>query len=339
MEYRGILEIINEGYGFIRGDIPEDDIYVSIGHVKKYMLRTGDSIVCIAEEGKGKFKALSKLITVNECVPEKCIGRRKYEELTPTYPTERIELSGSDSLNLINIITPIGKGQRALIVSPPKAGKTTMLKSIAECIAKGQPQISIIILLIDERPEEVTDIKSSLSHFGNKILVKASTFDETSENHIKVAEQTVEHAKRRVEMGEDVVILLDSITRLTRAYNNVCQPSGKTLSGGIDTVSLVHPKKFFGAARNLKEGGSLTIIATALTETGSRMDDIVYEEFKGTGNMELVLSRQLQEKRIFPALDIQKSSTRREDLLMSKNEIKRANVIRCSDKPLAYFCN
>ena len=341
MEHKGILDILKEGYGFIRGNNPDDDIYVSNGLVKKYQLRTGDCIVCKAEDGKGKFKALTEVITVNGYLPDKCYKRKRYEDLTPTYPVQRIQLSGTDSMNLVNIVSPIGKGQRALIVSPPKAGKTTMMKSIAKCIAKDYTEMDIIILLIDERPEEVTDISDALMPISNRIEIKSSTFDESAANHIKIAEQTIEYAKRKVEMGKDVVILLDSITRLTRAYNLVCQPSGKTLSGGIDPVSLTFPKKFFGAARNLKEGGSLTIIATALTETGSKMDDVVYEEFKGTGNMELTLSRALQEKRIFPAIDIQKSGTRREDLLLTPKEMKMATAIRCSSKPISclYSCN
>ena len=335
----GMIEVMTEGYGFIRGELPENDIYVSNGMIKKYQLRTGDKVECIAEAGNGKFRALTTIHNINGQEPIKSLNRRKFEELTPVFPNKRIRLSGTDAMRLVNMITPIGRGQRGLIVSPPKAGKTTMMKDMAKSIIQNHTDIDIIVVLIDERPEEVTDISEYLKPISNKIEIVASTFDERPENHIKIAERTIAYAKRKVEMGKDVLILLDSITRLTRAYNIVMPPSGKTLSGGLDPVALTSPKKFFGAARNIKEGGSLTIIATALTETGSRMDDVVYEEFKGTGNMELILDRNLQEKRMFPAINIEKSSTRRDDLLQSSEEIKKAMLVRKSDNPLKYIGN
>ncbi len=330
----GILEVMQDGYGFIRCEnyLPgENDVYVAPGLIRKYNLKTGDILtgVCRAKKETDKFAALSVLLTVNGYRPEVASGRWDFEKMTPIFPNSRIRLEQpgcSVAMRIMDLISPIGKGQRGMIVSPPKAGKTTLLKDVAKSILKGNSDIHLIILLIDERPEEVTDIKESIE--GPNAEVIYSTFDELPEHHKRVAEMVMERAKRLVEHGKDVVILLDSITRLTRAYNIVVPPSGRTLSGGLDPAALHMPKRFFGAARNMREGGSLTILATALIETGSKMDDVIYEEFKGTGNMEMVLDRKLQEKRIFPAINIPKSSTRREDLLLSGEELAAINSLR-----------
>jgi len=330
----GILEVMQDGYGFIRCEnyLPgENDVYVAPGIIRKYNLKTGDILtgVCRAKKETDKFAALSVLYTVNGYKPEVAMGRWDFEKMTPIFPNYRIRLEQpgcSVAMRIMDLISPIGKGQRGMIVSPPKAGKTTLLKDVAKSILKNSKDIHLIILLIDERPEEVTDIKESIE--GPNAEVIYSTFDELPEHHKRVAEMVMERAKRLVEHGKDVVILLDSITRLTRAYNIVVPPSGRTLSGGLDPAALHMPKRFFGAARNMREGGSLTILATALIETGSKMDDVIYEEFKGTGNMEMVLDRKLQEKRIFPAINIPKSSTRREDLLLSAEELAAINSLR-----------
>ena len=330
----GILEVMQDGYGFIRCEnyLPgENDVYVAPGIIRKYNLKTGDILtgVCRAKKETDKFAALSVLYTVNGYKPEVAMGRWDFEKMTPIFPNYRIRLEQpgcSVAMRIMDLISPIGKGQRGMIVSPPKAGKTTLLKDVAKSILKNSKDIHLIILLIDERPEEVTDIKESIE--GPNAEVIYSTFDELPEHHKRVAEMVIERAKRLVEHGKDVVILLDSITRLTRAYNIVVPPSGRTLSGGLDPAALHMPKRFFGAARNMREGGSLTILATALIETGSKMDDVIYEEFKGTGNMEMVLDRKLQEKRIFPAINIPKSSTRREDLLLSAEELAAINSLR-----------
>ena len=318
---KGVLEIIeNNNYGFLRGQnylSGTEDIYVSPSQIRRFNLRTGDEVegkVRIPKDGE-KFKALIYVERVNGENPEKAVGRKPFESLVPIYPNERIKLETSSqdlSTRLMDIISPIGKGQRGMIVAPPKAGKTTLLKKIAQSISRNNPLCKLIVLLIDERPEEVTDMQRSIK--GEVIY---STFDEEPEHHTKVTYMVLERAKRMVEQGQDVVILLDSITRLSRAYNLTITPTGRTLSGGLDPGALVMPKKFFGAARNIENGGSLTILATALTETGSRMDDMIFEEFKGTGNMEVHLNRKLQERRIFPALDIYKSGTRRDDLLFT----------------------
>ncbi|HDK7157098.1 TPA: transcription termination factor Rho [Clostridium botulinum] len=318
---KGVLEIIeNNNYGFLRGQnylSGPEDIYVSPSQIRRFNLRTGDEVegkVRIPKDGE-KFKALIYVERVNGENPEKAVGRKPFESLVPIYPNERIKLETSSqdlSTRLMDIISPIGKGQRGMIVAPPKAGKTTLLKKIAQSISRNNPLCKLIVLLIDERPEEVTDMQRSIK--GEVIY---STFDEEPEHHTKVTYMVLERAKRMVEQGQDVVILLDSITRLSRAYNLTITPTGRTLSGGLDPGALVMPKKFFGAARNIENGGSLTILATALTETGSRMDDMIFEEFKGTGNMEVHLNRKLQERRIFPALDIYKSGTRRDDLLFT----------------------
>ncbi|KEJ04117.1 transcription termination factor Rho [Clostridium botulinum A2B7 92] len=318
---KGVLEIIeNNNYGFLRGQnylSGPEDIYVSPSQIRRFNLRTGDEVegkVRIPKDGE-KFKALIYVERVNGENPEKAVGRKPFESLVPIYPNERIklEINSQDlSTRLMDIISPIGKGQRGMIVAPPKAGKTTLLKKIAQSISRNNPLCKLIVLLIDERPEEVTDMQRSIK--GEVIY---STFDEEPEHHTKVTYMVLERAKRMVEQGQDVVILLDSITRLSRAYNLTITPTGRTLSGGLDPGALVMPKKFFGAARNIENGGSLTILATALTETGSRMDDMIFEEFKGTGNMEVHLNRKLQERRIFPALDIYKSGTRRDDLLFT----------------------
>ena len=329
----GILEILeNNNFGFLRCKnylTSSDDIYVSPSQIRRFNLRTGDEVegkVREAKEGE-KFKALLFVQQVNGENPEKAIGRKSFETLTPIYPKERLRLetsfSGDLSSRLMDIICPIGKGQRGIIVAPPKAGKTTLLKRVAQNIAKNYPDIKLIVLLIDERPEEVTDMKRSIN--GDVVY---STFDEEPQNHAKVSQMVLERAKRMVEQGKDVVILMDSITRLSRAYNLTVNPTGRTLSGGLDPGALIMPKKFFGAARNIEEGGSLTILATALVETGSRMDDMIFEEFKGTGNMEVHLDRRLQERRIFPAIDIYKSGTRKEDLILSKEEQEVAFAIR-----------
>ena len=329
----GILEILeNNNFGFLRCKnylTSSDDIYVSPSQIRRFNLRTGDEVrgkVREAKEGE-KFKALLYVQQVNGEKPEKAIGRKSFETLTPIYPKERLRLETSNSSDLssrlMDIICPIGKGQRGIIVAPPKAGKTTLLKKIAQNISKNYSDIKLIVLLIDERPEEVTDMKRSIN--GDVVY---STFDEEPQNHAKVAQMVLERAKRMVEQGKDVVILMDSITRLSRAYNLTITPTGRTLSGGLDPGALIMPKKFFGAARNIEEGGSLTILATALIETGSRMDDMIFEEFKGTGNMEVHLDRRLQERRIFPAIDIYKSGTRKEDLILSREELEVSFSIR-----------
>ena len=322
----GILEVMPEGFGFIRSAnyMPGDqDIYVSPAQIRRLGLKTGDIIsgsIRVKTQGE-KFSALLYVNSVNDLSPETIAGRKSFEDLTPIFPNDRIVLDGNNSpvpIRMIDLLAPIGKGQRGMIVSPPKTGKTTLLKQIAKCISTKYTDMHLLVLLIDERPEEVTDIRESIE--GPNVEVIYSTFDELPEHHKRVSEMVIERAKRLVEQKKDVVILLDSITRLARAYNLTVQPSGRTLSGGLDPAALHMPKKFFGAARNMREGGSLTILATALVETGSKMDDVVFEEFKGTGNMELVLDRKLSEKRIFPAIDIARSGTRRYDLLLSKKE-------------------
>lgn len=328
----GIFELIeNQSYGFLRLDNYQQgprDIYVSPSQIRKFNLKTGDKIKGKARYPKEteKYKALIYLQEINGTAPERIIGRKPFEMLTPIYPNRRLNLetTGNDiATRLIDILAPIGRGQRGLIVAPPKAGKTILLKKIANAITQNYSDIDLIVLLIDERPEEVTDIQRSI-----KGEIVYSTFDEEPENHIRVAELVLERAKRLVEMKRDVVILLDSITRLARAYNLTISPTGRTLSGGLDPGALIQPKKFFGAARNIEEGGSLTIISTALVETGSRMDDVIFEEFKGTGNMEVHLDRKLQERRIFPAIDINKSGTRKEELLLSMDEYNAVMAIR-----------
>ncbi|MCR5824484.1 MAG: transcription termination factor Rho [Lachnospiraceae bacterium] len=334
IEKNGILEIITEGFGFIRCDnyLPGDnDVYVSPAQIKRYGLRSGD-IICgntKIRTATEKFSALLYIKSVNGFSIEETLRRKKFENLTPVFPHERIHLEttrSSVATRMVDLIAPIGKGQRGMIVSQPKSGKTTLLKEIANSITTNHPDMNLIILLIDERPEEVTDIRESIH--GDKVEVIYSTFDELPENHKRVSEMVIDRAKRLVEYGNDVVILLDSITRLARAYNLTCVSSGRTLSGGLDPAALHMPKKFFGAARTMREGGSLTILATALVETGSRMDDVVFEEFKGTGNMELVLDRNLSEKRIFPAIDLQKSGTRRDDLLLTAEEADAMSIVR-----------
>ena len=326
----GILEVLPDGYGFLRGDnylSSPKDVYISPIQIRRFRLTTGDLVKGISRCKEGeKFPSLIFVGEVNGEHPEKAARRIRFEDLTPIYPDERLKLETiptNYATRMIDIISPIGKGQRGLIVAQPKAGKTTLLKEIANSITTNNPECELIMLLIDERPEEVTDMKRSI-----KGQVVYSTFDELPEHHAKVAEMVIERAKRLVEQGRDVVILLDSITRLARAYNLVVPASGRTLSGGIDPASLHKPKKFFGAARNIENGGSLTILATALTETGSRMDDVIFEEFKGTGNMEVLLDRSLAERRIFPAIDINRSNTRREDLLLNQKELKVAELIR-----------
>lgn len=320
----GILEVMPDGFGFLRGDnylSTNKDVYVSPTQIRRFRLDTGDfvkGIIRNPKEGE-KFPALIYVIEVNNDHPEKCMKRKSFDDLIPIYPNKRIKLetaSNSYTMRLMDLLCPIGKGQRGLIVAPPKAGKTTILKQIANSITTNNPDIELIVLLIDERPEEVTDMKRSIK--GDVIY---STFDELPEHHVKVAEMVLERAKRLTEQNKDVVILLDSITRLARAYNLVIPSSGKTLSGGLDPSALHKPKRFLGAARNTEDAGSLTILATALIDTGSRMDDVIFEEFKGTGNMEVHLDRSLSEKRIFPAIDINKSGTRREDLLLSPKEL------------------
>ncbi|MGN0505830.1 MAG: transcription termination factor Rho [Lachnospiraceae bacterium] len=330
----GILEIMPDGFGFIRCDnyLPgEHDVYVSPMQIRRFGLRTGD-IICgntkIRTQTE-KFSALLYIKTINGVTPMEAAKRTKFENLTPIFPNERIHLETpgcSLAMRMVDLISPIGKGQRGMIVSQPKTGKTTLLKQVAKSITKNHKDMHLIILLIDERPEEVTDIKESIE--GEQVEVIYSTFDELPENHKRVSEMVIERAKRLVEHKKDVVILLDSITRLARAYNLTVQASGRTLSGGLDPAALHMPKKFFGAARNMREGGSLTILATALVETGSRMDDVVFEEFKGTGNMELVLDRNLSERRVFPAIDLPRSSTRREDLLLSPSELEASTLMR-----------
>lgn len=327
----GFLEILPDGYGFLRmknylsGD---GDVYVGHSQIRRFRLRTGDKVQGVVKPSKEgeNFNALIYINEVNDLPPQTATRRPNFDNLTPIYPNERLKLETTTTetaMRLIDIVSPLGKGQRGLIVSPPKSGKTTLLKKIAKSIEKNYPDTHLIVLLIDERPEEVTDMKRSVN--GEVVF---STFDEMAKNHTKVAEMVIERAKRLVENKRDVVILLDSLTRLARAYNLVTPPSGKTLTGGLDPLSLHAPKKFFGAARNIEEGGSLTILATALVDTGSRMDDIIFEEFKGTGNMEVHLNRKLSEKRIFPAIDIFKSGTRKEELLLSKEEYEFSNYIR-----------
>lgn len=326
-EANGILEVMSDGFGFIRCEnyLPgENDIYVSPAQIKRFNLKTGDIIIgnTKIKTEKEKFAALLYIKTVNGYPVEEAMRRKSFEELTPVFPDERIKLENEHargiSMRIMDLLAPIGKGQRGMIVAPPKAGKTTLLKQIAVSISRTYKNMHLIVLLIDERPEEVTDIRETIE--GPNVEVIYSTFDELPEHHKRVSEMVLERAKRLVEHGEDVVILLDSITRLARAYNLTVPPSGRTLTGGLDPAALHMPKKFFGAARNMREGGSLTVLATALVETGSKMDDVVFEEFKGTGNMELVLDRRLSEKRIFPAIDIAKSGTRRDDLLLTPLE-------------------
>lgn len=325
LQAQGVLEIMPDGYGFLRpfGYLPsQDDIYVSPSQIRKFELKTGDKVGGQVRSPKDneRFFALLKVEGVNGFPPEESVKRIHFDALTPLYPTERITLETDSqelSTRIIDLIAPIGKGQRGLIVAPPKAGKTILLQKIAQGISKNNPEIELIILLVDERPEEVTDMQRN-----TKAEVVASTFDEPPENHVKVSDMVLERAKRLVEHKKDVVILMDSVTRMARAHNLVVPPSGRTLSGGIDPASLDKPKRFFGAARNIEEGGSLTIIATALVETGSRMDEVIFEEFKGRGNMELVLDRRLAERRIFPAIDVKRSGTRKEELLLSPEEME-----------------
>ncbi|MBE5766041.1 MAG: transcription termination factor Rho [Clostridiales bacterium] len=329
----GVLEILNDGFGFLRAEnyMPGSyDVYISMAQIRRFLLRTGDLVagkIRPSREGD-RYNAMLYITAINGVAPEECAQRAAFETLTPVYPNERLRLESkrkkSDlALRAIDMIAPIGKGQRGLIVAPPKAGKTTLLKKIANAITENHPEVQLIVLLIDERPEEVTDIQRSI-----KGEVLYSTFDMQPENHVRLAEMVYERGQRLVEMGKDVVILMDSITRLARAYNMVIPPTGRSLSGGLDPGALNKPKRFFGAARNIENGGSLTILATALVETGSRMDDIIYEEFKGTGNMELHLDRKLSERRIFPAIDMNRSGTRREDLLMSEEELQAAFDMR-----------
>lgn len=328
----GVLEVLPEnGFGFLRGEnylSTPKDVYVSPTQIRRFNLKTGDKVTGIARPPKEeeKFPALIYVQHVNDDTPDKAIRRKPFEYLTPVFPQERISLATEQkdyAMRLVDLLAPIGKGQRGLIVAPPKAGKTTLLKNIANNIEKNHPEVTLIVLLIDERPEEVTDMKRSIK--GDVVY---STFDQVPEHHAKVAEIVLERAQRLVEQNKDVVVLLDSITRLARAYNLTVPPSGRTLSGGLDPAALHKPKKFFGAARNIENGGSLTILATALVETGSRMDEVIFEEFKGTGNMELHLDRKLQEKRIFPAIDINKSGTRKEELLQSNRELEAVWSIR-----------
>lgn len=330
----GILEVLADGYGFIRSAnyLPgENDIYINPAMIRRYNLKTGD-ILCgniKVRSQTEKFAALLYLKTVNGYRPDEAARRRSFEDLTPIFPNSRIHLErpgGSMAMRIMDLISPIGKGQRGMIVSPPKAGKTTLLKDVAKSITKNHPEMQLLILLIDERPEEVTDIREAIA--GPNVEVIYSTFDELPEHHKRVSEMVIERAKRLVEHKKDVVILLDSITRLARAYNLTVPPSGRTLSGGLDPAALHMPKRFFGAARNMREGGSLTVLASALVDTGSKMDDVIYEEFKGTGNMELVLDRKLSERRVFPAIDIVKSGTRREDLLLDREEREAVDIMR-----------
>lgn len=330
----GILEVMPDGYGFIRSDnyLPgENDVYVSPSQIRRFGLKTGDIIRgnTRVKTQQEKFSALLYIKSINGYHPSEILKRPNFEDLTPIFPNERIRLETSQSgvaMRIMDLVSPIGKGQRGMIVSPPKAGKTTLLKQVAKAVTRNNPQMHLIILLIDERPEEVTDIKEAIE--GKNVEVIYSTFDELPEHHKRVSEMVIERARRLVEQKKDVMILLDSITRLARAYNLIVPPSGRTLSGGIDPAALHMPKRFFGAARNMREGGSITILATALVDTGSRMDDVVYEEFKGTGNMEMILDRKLSEKRIFPAVDITKSGTRREDLLLEQEEQEAVDIMR-----------
>ena len=330
----GILEVMPDGYGFIRcaNYLPGDnDIYVAPSQIRRFNLKTGDIVrgnIRVKTQGE-KFGALLFVKSVNDMKPEEATKRYNFEDMTPIFPDDRIRLEkpgAGISMRVMDLLSPVGKGQRGMIVSPPKAGKTTLMKEVAKSVKANNPEIHLIILLIDERPEEVTDIKEAIE--GPNVEVIYSTFDELPEHHKRVSEMVIERAKRLVEHKKDVMILLDSITRLTRAYN-LTEPSiGRTLSGGLDPAALHMPKRFFGAARNMREGGSLTILATALIETGSKMDEVVYEEFKGTGNMEMVLDRKLSERRIFPAIDMQRSSTRRDDLLLTPDELDAINMIR-----------
>ena len=330
----GILEVMPDGYGFIRCEnyLPgEHDVYVSPSQIRKFNLKTGD-IVCgntRIKTQQEKFSALLYVTSINGYHPSVASKRKNFEDLTPIFPNQRLRLErpgSSVAMRIVDLVSPIGKGQRGMIVSQPKAGKTTLLKEVAKSVTANNPEMHLIILLIDERPEEVTDIKEAIE--GDNVEVIYSTFDELPEHHKRVSEMVIERAKRLVEHGKDVMILLDSITRLARAYNLTVPPSGRTLSGGLDPAALHMPKRFFGAARNMREGGSLTVLATALVDTGSKMDDVVFEEFKGTGNMELVLDRKLSEKRVFPAIDIVKSGTRREDLLLDLQEQEAVDAMR-----------
>ena len=330
----GILEVMPDGYGFIRSAnyLPgENDIYVSPSQIRRFNLKTGDILEgnTRIKTQQEKFSALLYLTKINDIDPLVAMKRKNFEDLTPIFPDERLRLEcgrTSTAMRIVDLLSPIGKGQRGMIVSPPKAGKTTLLKQVAQSVRKNNPEIHLLILLIDERPEEVTDIKESIE--GDNVEVIYSTFDELPEHHKRVSEMVIERAKRLVEHKKDVMILLDSITRLARAYNLTVPPSGRTLSGGLDPAALHMPKRFFGAARNMRGGGSLTILATALVDTGSKMDDVIYEEFKGTGIMELVLDRKLSERRVFPAIDIPKSGTRREDLLLTKEEQEAVDSMR-----------
>ena len=330
---KGILEVLPDGYGFIRSDnyLPgENDVYVSPSQIRRFNLKTGDILKgnTRVKSQNEKFSALLYVTHINDIKANE-IHRLNFEDMTPIFPNERLHLErpgGSMAMRITHLVSPKGKGQRGMIVSPPKAGKTTLLKDAAKSILKNNPEMHLIILLIDERPEEVTDIKEAIK--GKNVEIIYSTFDELPEHHKRVSEMTIERAKRLVEHKKDVTIFIDSITRLARAYNLTVPPSGRTLSGGLDPAALHMPKRFFGAARNMREGGSLTILATALVDTGSKMDDVVYEEFKGTGNMELVLDRKLQEKRVFPAIDIAKSGTRREDLLLTAEEQEAVDIMR-----------
>ena len=330
----GILEVMPDGYGFIRCEnyLPGDhDVYVSPSQIRKFGLKTGDIIHgnTRVKTQQEKFSALLYIKSINGNHPSEILRRPNFEDLTPIFPNERIRLETDRSaiaMRIMDVVSPIGKGQRGMIVSPPKAGKTTLLKQVAKAVTRNNPDMHLIILLIDERPEEVTDIKEAIE--GRNVEVIYSTFDELPEHHKRVSEMVIERARRLVEHRKDVMILLDSITRLARAYNLIVPPSGRTLSGGIDPAALHMPKRFFGAARNMREGGSITILATALVETGSRMDDVIYEEFKGTGNMEIILDRKLSERRIFPAVDITKSGTRREDLLLGREEQEAVEIMR-----------
>ena len=333
-ESEGILEIMADGYGFLRTknfEQGDNDIYISQSQIRRFNLRTGDNVKGItrqAREGE-RYGALLYVKSVNGDNPQKAVGRPVFENLTPIYPCDKLKLETSKdeiSGRIIDLVAPIGKGQRGMIVAPPKVGKTILLTKMANAITKNHKEVSLIMLLLDERPEEVTDIQRSIE--GENVDIVYSTFDEKPEHHKLVAEMVLERAKRMVEQGKDLVILLDSITRLSRAYNLIIPPSGRTLSGGLDPSALYFPKKFFGAARNIENGGSLTVLATALIDTGSKMDEVIFEEFKGTGNMELVLDRKLSERRIFPAIDVNKSGTRREDLLLSKEELEAMYAMR-----------
>ena len=334
IEASGILEVMPDGFGFIRCEnyMPgENDVYVAPSQIRRFNMKTGDIVTgnTRVKKENEKFSALLYVKSINGYAPEVAARRTNFEDMTPIFPDERMRLEtpgSSVAMRIMDLMSPIGKGQRGMIVSPPKAGKTTLLKEVAKSVKKNNPETHLIILLIDERPEEVTDIKEAIE--GPNVEVIYSTFDELPEHHKRVSEMVMERAKRLVEHKQDVMVLLDSITRLTRAYNLTVPPSGRTLSGGLDPAALHMPKKFFGAARNMREGGSLTILATALVNTGSKMDDVVYEEFKGTGNMEMVLDRKVAERRVFPAIDIPQSGTRRDDLLLTQEEIEAINNIR-----------